>query len=344
MTDLTIDLIRDAAGFAALQPEWDALVDKIGPEAFFARHAVLTACLARQAQVPRTRLHVVTVRRGGRLVAGFPMVLRRDMLGTRVLYWLESRTPLYNCLPCLPGKEAAVFPLVRRHLALTPFLRKIKVDFVPQDSALARFLSDARQTPAIPAPSRALTGPRTAAGLSPDRQRKLAGWDRALARKGTVERRILTGPAELTELTAWIFSMKRDWVLRKFGKPGWISEPEVETLFLTLAGTLAAEGHAWGSETRLDGRRITGNLFFQQGDTIYWSKTAHEAEFASVSPGWLDLLVALDHAWAQGARRLDMMVGQNFLKVTLSDSARQMVQCRQKIGPAAWLRALMGRG
>lgn len=75
--------IRDAAAFAALRPEWDALHDHCLGATPFSGHGWLSAWWAHYGDAGQ-RLRVVWVRRDGELVAAAPLLLRRRW-GLRVL-------------------------------------------------------------------------------------------------------------------------------------------------------------------------------------------------------------------------------------------------------------------
>ena len=75
--------IGDAAAFAVLRPEWDALHDHCLGATPFSGHAWLSAWWAHYGDAGQ-RLRVVWVRRDGELVAAAPLLLRRRW-GLRVL-------------------------------------------------------------------------------------------------------------------------------------------------------------------------------------------------------------------------------------------------------------------
>jgi CelD/BcsL family acetyltransferase involved in cellulose biosynthesis len=74
----TTEIHRDTDAFEALAGEWDELLDRCSPATPFQSHAWLSSWWLAYGRPGRLRL--VTVRRGGRLVAAAPLMVRRRLL------------------------------------------------------------------------------------------------------------------------------------------------------------------------------------------------------------------------------------------------------------------------
>lgn len=335
MMPVVSHIIGDPAAFGAIAPEWNALVDRSGPDALFVRHEVLTLNLRRhQALRPGAKPHLVLLRRNGQLVGGFPLVLRRDRLGTGVLEWLGSGTPLYATLPG-DLTQAELAAILHAELRRVPFLRKLKVDFVPADSVFASALRTlgAEEVTLAPRLMRDLSPEGLAGTVSLRRTKKLRQYHKRFAALGDLSMQTVTDPAELADLAAWIMAIKRDWVLQRHGADTWATDPATALYFRDLSESLATGGRAWGTALRLGGKRVCANLMFQQGDTVFWSKTAHLAEHAALSPGWLAIDHSLQTASDRGARRMDMMMGSSYLKDTLATITGPISNFRLGLNP-----------
>lgn len=339
MTAAIAHTLRDPAALAAIAPEWNALVDRSDPDALFCRHEFLTENLRRHQTTARNaKPHIILLRRHGHLVAGLPLLLRRDRLGTGVLEWLDSKTPLYAALTGdLPASELAT--ILQTELRRVPLLRKLKVNFVPAEGVLASALRalGAQETALAPRLLRDLSPQGLAGTVSPKRAKKLAQYHKRLGALGDLRIETVTDPKDMRTLSGWIMTRKRDWVLQRHGVETWATDPATAAFFENVSQTLAATGRAWGTALRLDGQLLCANLMFQQGTTVFWSKTAHDADYAALSPGWLALEHSLQTASERGARQLDMMMGSSYLKETLATSTGQISNFRLRLNPLGFL-------
>ena len=165
---LAITVVRDRAGFDALEPQWNVLLAGAGRDTHlfqtfnwnwhWANHYLSAA-----AQPATTSLAIVTAHRQGRLIALWPLVLVRCG-GLKVLRWMGEPVSQYGdvLVAKLPDKAAVLrqcWRYIVDHLgADAAHLRKVRAD--------ADICAAARQ----PRPHRARQRPRA---LS--RSRKRAG-------------------------------------------------------------------------------------------------------------------------------------------------------------------------
>lgn len=339
MTTMATGIVSSPEDFDAVAPEWNALVDRSSPETLFTRHDFLTENLRKlRFHRPRTKPYLILFRRNGHLVAGLPFALRRDRLGTAVLEWLGSGTPLYACMPGdLTQAELAVH--LHAELRRIPLLRKLKVDFVPSETVLAAALRSlgAQEIALAPRLLRDLSCADLAGSISIRRRKKLAQYRKRFMALGNLRIDTVTDPQELAALSAWIMNIKRGWVLQRQGTETWATDPSTAAYFAKISAVMAQAGRAWGTALTLDGQLVCANLVFQQGDTVFWSKTAHIAEHAALSPGWLAIDHGLQTASERGAGRMDMMMGSSYLKDTLATATAPISSFRLKLNPLASL-------
>lgn len=339
MTTIDTQVVGSPIAFDAIAPEWNALVDRSRPEALFARHDFLTENLRKlQADRPRAKPHLILLRRNGHLVAGLPFALRRDSLGTAVLEWLGSGTPLYACMPG-DVSQAELVTHLRAELQRVPLLRKLKVDFVPTETHLGSALRSlgAQEIPLAPRLLRDLSTSDLAGTISVRRRKKLAQYRKRFMALGNLRIDTVTDPQELAALSDWIMTIKRGWVLQRQGTETWATAPSTAAYFAKMSDALARTGRAWGTALTLNGQLVCANLMFQQGDTVFWSKTAHTGVHAALSPGWLAMEHGLQTASERGARQMDMMMGSSYLKDTLATATAPISNFRLKLNPFASL-------
>ena len=101
-----ISVIRDRAGFDALEVEWTALFERVGrPEQLFQTFEWLS-CWADHFLDAADSLRIVVGRREGRLVMVWPLVETRGPLGFTKLAWMGEPVGQYGDALIEPGSAA----------------------------------------------------------------------------------------------------------------------------------------------------------------------------------------------------------------------------------------------
>ncbi|SNX74126.1 acetyltransferase (GNAT) family protein [Cereibacter ovatus] len=314
--------------------QWNALADRLGATAIFHDAAATLANLTVQMAKCRASPFVLTVFEGETMIAAAPMVWGQGWIGLGVLHWADSDTPLYSDLLCRPDREKDVFPLLAKGLLAQPGLRKLKVDYVPDDSALARFCAFLGAEPGCPVPTPHIDlsmGP-VLDRLSPRRRKDLRNYRRKLEAMGPVTFEQHRTPEDLAELVAWIFRFKRSKLADHDGA-NWIQRPQTEHYFRDLAMRLAAQGRALGHRLRVGDQTAAASLTFRRGDTAFYSKIAYDPCFAAGSPGWHELLALSECLRADGVHLFDLMIGTGFVKEKIASGANVMRSWRLKVNP-----------
>ncbi|MEH6774912.1 MAG: GNAT family N-acetyltransferase [Cereibacter changlensis] len=334
MTPVT-RLLTSPGEITGLAGQWNALAGSLGAMAiFWDAEATLANLMTRTER--RARPHVLTVFDDGAMIAAAPLVWTPGWTGLGVLHWADSGTPLYTGLLCRPDREAQVFPLLAEGLLGRPGLRKVKVNYVPDDSALARFCHALGARPGDPAPTPCIdlsAGP-VIDRLSPKRRKALRAYRRKLDRMGPVAFRTDRSPEGLAELVAWIFEFKRRKLTSQEGAD-WIQRPQTEGYFRDLAMRKAAQGHVLGHCLCVGDRTAAASLTFLCGDTAFYSKIAYDPQFAATSPGWQELVGLSDHLGSEGVRTLNLMMGPGFVKEQLATGAGAVRNWRLAVNPVA---------
>jgi hypothetical protein len=324
--------LDEVAGYA---DQWNALADSLGAAAIFhdaeATLANLTVRMAKRFASP----HVLTVSEGGTMIAAAPLVWEPGWTGVGVLRWADSDTPLYSGLLCRPNYEDEVFPQLAEAILARPGLRKLKVDYVPDDSALARFCGflGARPGKTVAMPYIDLSVSPVRNRLSPRRRRNLRTYRRKLEAMGPITFEQHRSHQDLADLVAWIFEIKRNKLADDRGSK-WIQRPQTEHYFRELAMRQASQGRALGHRLLVGDRTAAASLTFRRGDTAFYSKIAYDPYFAAGSPGWHELLELSEHLRADGIRLLDLMIGSGFVKDTIASGAGSLRSWRLSVNPA----------
>jgi len=247
----SIDLIADRAAFDALEAEWNDLFQRAGksPQLFqsfnwnwhWANHYLPAEASRRSSQ----SLAIVTVRRHGRLVMLWPLVMQRTG-GLRVLHWMGEPASQYGDvlaedLPDRANLMRQAWRFIATRLGADAlFLRKVRADATVAPLLRELGVRQAAETQApyldlASAPDFAGYEQRYTAKARKNRRRLF----RRLAEQGplTVERHIGGAQARAAALEA--IELKRRWV----EKTGRVSAAFADARFAAFFAD-AAEGRA----------------------------------------------------------------------------------------------------
>ena len=336
---ITWEVVRDEAGLDRLEPEWTALNARCGPEGFFTRMEVVRANWARHKGDPRTSLHMLAIRRGGRLVLGAPMIRHRDGLGTHALYWLDSRTPFYDDILLDPDMDPALAArLFRKHLVASWTRRVLKIGFMLEGNSLHRLLVAAGLplTFRTVAPSLDISSFATwdayLAAMPAKRRRQFGYFSRRLQKAGAEPVRLVTDPDERRAEIARLFSRKREWVREK-ELSDWIVPAETEAWFQRLAAREDARNRTHVLRLAAGDEWIASCLCFERDGTLFSSKMAFNPEWERLSPGWILILEKIRFAIGRRLSTVDFMIGRSEWKERVADGRRSILTCRASLLP-----------
>jgi CelD/BcsL family acetyltransferase involved in cellulose biosynthesis len=313
-TEPRVVLVTDRAAFAALEREWDALVERTDDQPFF-RHAFLRVWLEHFG--PRATLRLLTLRSAeGRLVAVLPLILRRSRMHGLPVRELTSASNLHSCRFDLiaedPAQAATAFIAALRAQSDWDVLRLVDV---PDGGAGQELNVAAAQagmlqghwrsicSPFISLPATA--GARFDCGSTKFRA-NLRRRRRRLHEQGRVTlERIDGGPALQRQLEDGLRLEARGWK----GSAGTaiMQDPATLGFYLTLAHHAAARGMLRLWVMRLDGRAIAFHFALEHGGRYLLLKPAYDESLGACSPGQLLMQDVLEDCVRRGLREFDFL-------------------------------------
>ncbi|HEY3645840.1 MAG TPA: GNAT family N-acetyltransferase [Gammaproteobacteria bacterium] len=335
--DLTVERISDIAGLEALGPEWQALLQGNEADCLFLTWEWQSRWWRHVSQ--RRRLCLLTVRRGGELVAIAPFAIRPPEPGRLVPFRTLEFMGMgdvgsdYLDLIIRPDQEAPALE------ALADYLKqnRLVLDFRRVDAGsrriaglLALLRQDGWETqqevtdvcPYIP-----LQGHDWKSYIATVSRSHRANVNRRIRRLGEIFKKVEFKQATTEEERRECFTQfLRLHQLRWSGK-------ERSNAF-TGEGTLAF--HAEFSQLalergwlrlfvlRLDGEPAAATYSFRYGDKFYYYQAGLDPKLAEHSVGLATLGLAVQSALKEGVRGYDMLHGNQGYKTLWTDSSRPL--------------------
>jgi CelD/BcsL family acetyltransferase involved in cellulose biosynthesis len=314
--------ITDPAEFAALRPEWDALVEAMRRPSPFLLHGWLLEWWRHHSDRGRLTVHVA--REEGRLTGALPLFVQRRP-GLRVARFL--------------GGDAAALADVLVAKGADPSTADRLLDQAAGSGA------DFADLFGLPEPSRLGTERlRLIARAEAPVMDLEAGWEEAYRAKTSAKRRNLhrRRRRQLEGLGAVTFDVAR--TLDELGPSledafrlhaaRWRDRPEASG-FATSRGrrfhraalaALAPLDVPRIAHLRVAGRPVACNYFFLLDGCMYFHELAFDPALARWSPGQLATLEAIAAAAAEGARRVEFLGGAERYKLELADRLEPLHQ------------------
>ncbi|HEX9049854.1 MAG TPA: GNAT family N-acetyltransferase [Anaeromyxobacter sp.] len=324
--DLAVHLIEDERALDALEPEWNALLER-GDASVFQSFEWLRTWWRHFGERRRdARLHVVTVRAGGALVALAPLWIERSrLLGLapfRRLLFLGHRDSDYLDVLAARGLEAEAADAIAGHLAAQRARFDVAVlEETPDRSrsgpllaaALARRGFRVARLPDSPCPRTALgrTWEETIARFGQSDRREVRRRLRNIQKEHRVELELVASGPDVGPAMREFVEMHQE----RWARDGWwgaFADPAAAAFQYDVAERLARRGWLFLAFLRVDGRRVAVNYGFQSRDAVaVYLPGAREAApaLARHSPG--RVLHALSMQWAieRGLPVYDFMRG-----------------------------------
>jgi CelD/BcsL family acetyltransferase involved in cellulose biosynthesis len=343
-----IQVVSQLYQFAQLHGEWDELAVNCGASGFFNRYIFIRQNWERHRSDPGKRLNIVIVYEGDKPVLAAPMFVEQDRFATGVLYWLDAKVPGYSDLLVADPENHLPLEIFWKYLQAVPRIRKFKANYLLPDSPLLRLFE--KYSPAVIASGKAYScdlsnqDEGNGGGFASSGTRKRV---RYLLRKlediGPVAFEVVSAPEVLVDEIAWIFAQKREWVIRRYGAPNWLSPPETETYYKVIGRELTARGEAKAYKLTCGIHRVACALCFESDGKIFFSKTAFDPAWGRYSPGWLLVQYVLLDAEERSLNHVDFMIGQDAWKERCSTHQTDLYSVRFKLNPlrAWWQRSGM---
>ncbi len=341
---LTFSIAGDLQALADLAPEWNALFETAGaPHRVFQSFGFVElwtrTFLAREHNACRCRLAILTVRRAGKLVLVWPLVVQRKFAHT-VLSWLGEPVAQYADLlidpaePALPLMQAAYAHA--RHVLRPDVLRLRRVR---QDAAILPLLHaiGTHETGHVEAPFVTLGAGAGSSGFE-DRQSGKAKKNRRrlmrrLEEQGKVEIVHATG-AQAASLVDSALIIKRDWASRRGLFAPSLTDPRFDAFMRAAAHTNAAATGCAVFSLSLEGHAVAIAVGFVCGRRLMLHLITHTECVEKCGAGILNLEAILRHAEARGLEAVDMLPPVADYKLQWSDGATPVCDHTLGLTPA----------
>lgn len=315
-TELRLEEITTAEGLDAIRNEWHALLDRCAGATPFQSPEWL---LAWWHAMGGGDLHVVTLRRGRRLVGLAPLFVYIEPDWTRHLASIGAGYSDYEDVlldPTIADEGAA---LILQHIAAIrdrwdvasfqelPAASPLAAAPCPPGLSLERSPGSSCAVLALPATIEALD-----AGLSWRFRRRLRNARNRLAREADA-RFVLADGESLPSLLDALFRLHTlRW--RERGESGVLADPRLHPLHAEAAASLLRRGTLRLHALLLAGEPVAVLYGFVQRDRTYMYLSGLDPRASSCSPGMLLLHHAIAQAIGEGHAAFDMLRGDESYK------------------------------
>ena len=329
-------LVETTAALEALGPEWTDLFQRSGrPTQVFQTHAfasqwALTYLSPNEPQPaalrPSSRLAVLAIRDGGRLVMVWPLVMEQA-LGVRVLTWLGAPIAQYGDILIAP--EHAKGDLVDRALIwlktqLAPDVVRLRK--VRTDAAIAPWLAGAGAIELAREEAPCVTLAACGTGSFDERQSAKARKNRRrlmrrLEEQGTVSFQCLAGCVEAGRLTGAGLAIKRRWLEARGLFSAAFTDPRLDQFFAAAAADAAQATGCTAFALCLDDQPIAIALGFACGGRMTLHVIGYDLEREKSGAGVLALEAVLRHCEASGFAAVDLLAPKAEYKLDWADGS-----------------------
>lgn len=313
---VTVTVLRSFGAFCAIEAEWRELFAAAAHPTPFLRHRWLRLSWSLRWRHFPNRLRVILVRQRGVLMMAGAFVLGQRRLKPQFEF-LASGTPQYHDLLWRPSDstELQAELLLDALLQATVLQAKIATRYLRDLSPLRAAIRSAGLEQRVllewPSPYVALAEyadfpsylGALSSSLRSDHQRRL----RRFADTGVVYTKE-TGAAA-SEVVQWCFDSKRSWLDRTRQEADWLRNGYVDRFFAAFIEAGEDVPETWVASLRSEGRILAAALVFIERDAAFFSKIAHDPEFASHSPGRTLTLLLIESAFQRRLAEFDLGVG-----------------------------------
>jgi CelD/BcsL family acetyltransferase involved in cellulose biosynthesis len=318
LSELSLETITSADGFARLGDEWDELVVAAPRPSPFLLHGWLTEWWRHYGGGANLAVHVA--RRDGRLAAALPLFVHRRR-GLRVAEFLGGHHSELADLLLRDGEsEETARTLAAR--ALESGHDYADLFGLPGDSRLAAALGGRMQViERAEAP---------VLDLSP-------GWDAVYTAKVSSKRRYAyrRKRKQLAELGVLVVEVARTWAeLEPALEEGfrlhalrWSGRPDGTDLQTDHGRRFHRDGYRHMADRgiarivslKLDGRAVAFHSYFAFCNALYSDRLAFDPALGRYSPGFLNTIDMLEAAAAEGLTRVEFLGGPEEYKLVFAD-------------------------
>jgi CelD/BcsL family acetyltransferase involved in cellulose biosynthesis len=316
-TGLQVEVVSDVDRFNSLAADWDRLVNRWSRDRVFLSHAWFRTWW--ESFGGSSRLHVITVRAKGELVAAAPLMrTRASFYGLR----LDAIQAIYN--PHTPRYDLIVgdnynpilYRAIWKEIADNGASEAVIFSQIPSSSpSLAIFEDLAKdegwltgQWHAPPSPFISLEGDyeRFFNSLKNSSRYNLRKRYERLKRKGPVDVEVVTDfDAVQRAMNDGLSIEASAWK----GRQGTaiVSDPVVREFYIRLAEREAEAGRLQLTFLRVGGKRIAFSYLLRSGKRLYAVKIGYDRQYRTYSPGNMLLNLVIKEACAQGIDEYDFL-------------------------------------
>jgi CelD/BcsL family acetyltransferase involved in cellulose biosynthesis len=322
--ELAGEVIRTPEAFDALEGDWNDLLQRGDATVFQSFEWLRTWWRHFGERRPTARLHLVTVREGGALLAVAPLWIEGSrLLGLvpiRQLRWIGCGDSDYLDLLVARGREPECTARIAATLAREARFEVAVLEDVSDRSRTAPLLADAlgragwsvSREAAEPCPGTALarSWEETIAAFRIHHRREIRRRLRNIERGHRVELEVVARPEEVDPAIREFVEMHQQrW--ERDGYWGAFSDPGVLEFHRDVAARLSGRGWLFLAFLRVDGRRRAGIYGFSFRDEVltFQGAVQHDPELTPLSPGRVLHAKSMQWAIARGLCRYDFMRG-----------------------------------
>jgi CelD/BcsL family acetyltransferase involved in cellulose biosynthesis len=336
-TECVVERISDAAGLDALKPEWQALLQGNEVDCLFLTWEWLSCWWRHVAQ--HRRLCLLTVRRGGELVAIAPFAIRPPEPGRLVPFRTLEFMGMgdvgsdYMDLIVRPEQEQQALQVLADYLKDN----RLVLDFRRVDAGSRRIAAllalmqeegwESEQVVTDVCPYILLKGHDWKSYIATVSRSHRANVNRRIRRLGELFKQVEFKQATTEQERRECFTQfLRLHQLRWSGKERSNAFTGEGTLaFHTEFSQLALE-HGWLRlfVLRLDGKPVAATYSFRYGDSFYYYQAGLDPTLAEHSVGLATLGLAVQSALQEGVSRYDMLHGNQGYKALWTDTKRPL--------------------
>jgi CelD/BcsL family acetyltransferase involved in cellulose biosynthesis len=323
--DPTVEIVEDARGLDALEADWNALLERSDSSVFQSFEWQRTWWKHFGETHPRARLHVVTIRDRGGLVAVAPLYVETVRVlagvGLRRLLFVGHRDSDYLDVLAQRGREAECVERIAAHLADRSDLFDLAVlEEISDRSPTGPLLHDAfarrgwapERFVCERCPQTALRGTwdETVAGFGINHRREIRRRLRNIAKEHRVELEVVPPGAQVEPSMSEFIEMHQERWARD-GYWGAFADPRVAAFHREVAQRLSRRGWLFLAFLRVDGERRAANYAFAFRHVLasYLTGTREAGNLARHSPGRVLHAKSMEWAVAQRRTQYDFMRG-----------------------------------
>jgi CelD/BcsL family acetyltransferase involved in cellulose biosynthesis len=321
--DLELKTLRDTGDLDALRPEWDRLVGASRRPTPFLLYGWVETWLRYHENDAEPAIHLA--RRGGRLVAALPLVIRRSA-GLKLASFV--------------GDDVAFGDVLLDHGESIETARRLLAHAAESHDFAALHTISAESTLVEAAGRRLRLVTKVGAPVldisrgfehvyhdktSSHTRRTHNRRRRQLSALGKLEFQLAKTPDELETALKDAFRLHAKRWQGQFDRSTLRTDSD-RAFNLEALRALSVDGIARILTLRLDGEAIAFNYYFVFCERMFAYRVAYDPAYSRYSPGILNLLASIEQAEAEGVTTVELLRGEEQYKLELADRVEQLYE------------------